>query len=251
MLNHGTISFQNCQRDECQCSTQQERPDGDLVVFSISGWYEGAKNWGSQQRGLEYAGKKMETVDGEPCKKWKNTVFKTLVGKNGDHNQCRNPDDSETGPWCYTGLEPLVRNHCFEFFEAPSPLFAFNALTGQFTVRENKFNFEEQDTYVVIMTASEMNVAVPLTTTKAVQVTVVNVNEAPTVNDQTLFVSENVPLDYPIGAKLGPVQDTGKFIAWSGFGSVLNASDIDNTGTEPQGQKLAWRILAGNDRRVF
>jgi hypothetical protein len=66
-----------------------------------------------------------------------------------------------------------------------------------------------------------------------------------------LSVPENVPLDYPIGAKRGPVDITGMFQTWTGAGSPLVATDIDNTGTEPQGQKLAWRILAGEDERKF
>ena len=32
--------------------------DGDLVHFSIAGWYEGPRNWGAQERGLEYSGKR-------------------------------------------------------------------------------------------------------------------------------------------------------------------------------------------------
>ena len=211
----------------------------------------GCKNWGGEQYGLLYAGKKSETMDGTACLSWSNTVYRTLVGNNGKHSFCRNPDDDTGGPWCYTNKSPMTRDSCFEFFPAPSPLFNFDMLSGQFTVRANKFNYETQDSYVVVMTATEMNKANPLAVTKAVQITVININEAPVIPDQFLSVLENVPLDYPIGAKLGGIDVTGMFPTWVGAGTILNASDVDNTGTSPQGQRLAWRILAGDDERKF
>ena len=53
--------------------------------------------------GLEYLGTKSTTKSGSKCKNWKNTDFQEV----GDHDYCRNPQDSDngepmsTGPWCF------------------------------------------------------------------------------------------------------------------------------------------------------
>ncbi|XP_077869472.1 uncharacterized protein LOC144360991 [Saccoglossus kowalevskii] len=58
----------------------------------------------------DYRGRMSTTANGFTCQKWSeqsphthaNTPEKKPYGGLGDHNYCRNPDNWEKGPWCYT-----------------------------------------------------------------------------------------------------------------------------------------------------
>lgn len=68
--------------------------------------------------GLDYRGTVAQTKSGRTCQKWTSQTPRqhTRTPKNypdaglGDHNYCRNPDETEGGAWCYThwlGAGPL------------------------------------------------------------------------------------------------------------------------------------------------
>ncbi|KAL5253132.1 hypothetical protein ACHWQZ_G015784 [Mnemiopsis leidyi] len=63
-------------------------------------------------RGIKYRGFKNTTISGRVCQKWtmqapnkhSRTPQNYPNGGLGDHNYCRNPDDTpDSGPWCYIG----------------------------------------------------------------------------------------------------------------------------------------------------
>jgi len=78
--------------------------------------------------GASYKGCQTTTVSGEKCQKWTaqephrhdwspvSTPGKGL----GDHNYCRNPDDSTT-IWCYTSNTTMRWDYCEPFFSKISP----------------------------------------------------------------------------------------------------------------------------------
>ena len=219
--------------------------DGDKVTFMIRGWFETPEGgWGVQRNGLLYDGTRRTAGpagSGTPCQQWKGTVFASLVGKGKDpntgalvdglHSMCRNPDDDPNGPWCFTDEAQTQRESCFEFFPAPSPQFSFNGDTGQFSVR-GVFDFETMPQFVVIITAEEKGRAAPLSTTRNVLVQVENVNEIPTIEDQSRTLREDINIDDPIGAP-------------------LVVFDQDNTGFFPWGQSMVVRVIAGDENRQF
>ena len=219
--------------------------DGDKVTFTIRGWFETPEGgWGVQRNGLLYDGTRSTAGpagSGTPCQQWKGTVFASLVGKGKDpntgalvdglHSMCRNPDDDPNGPWCFTDEAQTQRESCFEFFPAPSPQFSFNGDTGQFSVR-GVFDFETMPQFVVIITAEEKGRAAPLSTTRNVLVQVENVNEIPTIEDQSRTLREDINIDDPIGAP-------------------LVVFDQDNTGFFPWGQSMVVRVIAGDENRQF
>merc|ERR1719146_468849 len=64
-----------------------------------------------EDKGLTYRGLLSTTTSGRTCQKWiaekPHTVGIEPTEENGlgNHNFCRNPDESEEKPWCYT-LDP-------------------------------------------------------------------------------------------------------------------------------------------------
>ena len=65
------------------------------------------------QFGTDYTGKANITVSGRVCQKWTvNSPHPSYHQTVGEHNYCRNPDDDDFGPWCYT-LDPQIGwEHC-------------------------------------------------------------------------------------------------------------------------------------------
>ena len=57
------------------------------------------------QPGFYYRGYKNVTVSGNQCQSWTSQTpnSHTYFGLNG-RNYCRNPEDGETKPWCYTTI---------------------------------------------------------------------------------------------------------------------------------------------------
>ncbi|RDD36819.1 SCO-spondin, partial [Trichoplax sp. H2] len=62
--------------------------------------------------GSNYRGTVSVTISGRLCALWKTESSSSQCSGIGNHNYCRNPDNSPTGPWCYT-TDPLVpRERC-------------------------------------------------------------------------------------------------------------------------------------------
>jgi hypothetical protein len=68
----------------------------------------------AQLKGMQFTGNKSMTISGRTCQNWSTQSpvrhkFTTL----GNHSSCRNPDNWDGGPWCYT-TDPQVRfEPCF------------------------------------------------------------------------------------------------------------------------------------------
>jgi len=75
--------------------------------------------------GLSYKGLQTFTVSGRTCQKWTapgpHKVTATMTADNGlgNHNYCRNPDGSESKPWCYT-MDPVTEKEVCEIPECPA-----------------------------------------------------------------------------------------------------------------------------------
>merc|ERR1719207_512539 len=61
-----------------------------------------------KDKGKRYKGLMTTTASGRTCQNWlKDKPHENPIGANtnnglGNHNYCRNPDGSESKPWCYT-----------------------------------------------------------------------------------------------------------------------------------------------------
>ena len=104
-------------------------------------------------------------------------------------------------------------------------MFTFTA-NGQFIVRDNSLDFENIYTYVVVVTASEVNRRPALSTTQAIMINLIDVNENPYIADQTISVKEDVCFECAVGTKIA-------------------ASDIDF------GQTVVYDIVGGDKYRQF
>ncbi|KAJ8344200.1 hypothetical protein SKAU_G00315290 [Synaphobranchus kaupii] len=68
--------------------------------------------------GANYQGDRSVTVSGTSCQYWTSnfphriTEFNATLDKTLTENHCRNPDNSLTGPWCYTRDPTLRREPC-------------------------------------------------------------------------------------------------------------------------------------------
>ncbi|KAM5248411.1 prothrombin [Ctenodactylus gundi] len=87
-------------------------------------------------RGTNYRGQEQFTRSGIECQLWSSryphkTDFNNVSHPEADlrDNYCRNPDNSSTGPWCYT-TDPIVRRE-----ECRVPVCGENRFTVELTVR--------------------------------------------------------------------------------------------------------------------
>ena len=58
-----------------------------------------------------YRGQVNQTITGTPCQWWSNFSHIEQFDDVLDHNFCRNPDSSDA-PWCYTSVDPIVKEPC-------------------------------------------------------------------------------------------------------------------------------------------
>ena len=53
--------------------------------------------------GRDYTGEQSVTKTGKTCQRWdQNYPHEPRHGWDYNHNYCRNPDNDQSGPWCYT-----------------------------------------------------------------------------------------------------------------------------------------------------
>ncbi|KAL1007039.1 hypothetical protein UPYG_G00081110 [Umbra pygmaea] len=72
----------------------------------------------SMENGINYNGNISTTISGKTCQYWSSnfphriTEFNASRDKTLKENHCRNPDNSPTGPWCFTRDPTLRREKC-------------------------------------------------------------------------------------------------------------------------------------------
>jgi len=96
---------------------------------------------------------------------------------------------------------------------------------GQLSVATAALNFEDVNTYPLTVTVTDDG-SPPLSDSAAVVINVLDVNEAPVIEDAAREIEENSPVNALVG-------------------DVVTGTDVD------QGQVLSYRILAGNEDGIF
>ena len=170
--------------------------DFDVVKFSMEGWFDGGDFWGTEANGGEYLGYRTFTIMERSCLFWNESSYKNEIDERGNHNKCRNPDKSITGPWCFVAKDE--RESCFIYHKGSNDNIQMLP-HGQLQVRKNSLNFEEMSSYILIISTVDDNKAGSLITTKAVHVQIVDVNENPVINNQYRECKESHLVGMAIG----------------------------------------------------
>jgi receptor tyrosine kinase-like orphan receptor 1 len=58
--------------------------------------------------GNQYRGVKDRSINGKPCMKWSKVLREITHIELANNNFCRNPDSSQTKPWCYVDKQKTV-----------------------------------------------------------------------------------------------------------------------------------------------
>ncbi|XP_072042492.1 uncharacterized protein [Amphiura filiformis] len=114
----------NCETDNscdiAATNTVFGNPCGNIFKYLEVSYVCLASDCYSDAIGREYRGSVQQTVGGKECQSWtaQDPHGHTRTPENypdaglGEHNYCRNPDDTPNGPWCYT-TDPNTRwAHC-------------------------------------------------------------------------------------------------------------------------------------------
>merc|ERR1711871_1191357 len=197
--------------------------DNDGVTFAIEGWFDQTNAWGDAPHGTEYNGFKKTTSSGKPCQSWKSTTFAPEVENNGNHNYCRNPDNSKSGPWCF--FDDQNREPCFVYHEGAHDKIKITS-DGLLKVKDNSLDFETISSYTLIISSVDDNRGGSMVTTKPITVVLVDLNEPPVMEDQFRDCNES-------------------HVAGSSIGDSLVASEIDAD------QVLRMVITSGDPNFLF
>jgi hypothetical protein len=199
-----------------------EDETGDIVSFTLKGYFLNSVGWRISPNGRDYWGTKSSNVAGAECSSWVGTEFETQVGGAGKHTFCRNPNNLEIGPWCYVNSAVEA---CFIYNINPENRFLLKT-NGKIIAGDIPFNYEEITQLTMIISATDNNPRGALTSISAVNIYINDVNEPPIMLVQTLSCRE----DHPINSVIG---------------DSLNASDVD------KGQTLSMKISDGDPDFIF
>jgi hypothetical protein len=173
--------------------------DNDAVKFKMQGWFSQTPLWGENAYGSDYNGDKKISLSGKKCLSWTASAFAKDLDKKGDHNSCRNPDNSKLGPWCFT--DNGNREECFAYHDGANDKIQVTS-KGYLKVRHNSLDFEKTSSYTLIITSYDDNQAGSMVTTKPVTVFLVDINEPPVMLDQSRDCNETHDIGHNIGAPL-------------------------------------------------
>lgn len=115
--------------------------------------------------------------------------------------------------------------------------YTLDSITGELTLVANPFDYELSDVDVIKVTLKDTgNVSV----TRNIPITVVDVNEAPILNDTTIVLQENVPIPSIVGTLVANDQDKTSNFRQNVFELVEGNS---NFGIDKSGRITATKIF--------